>query len=127
MRAAFTKMCVGVAILMLGACAFSPQVIHNDSRSDLAYWYFVNHGPREKAELVARNDIPADEWPLIDANKVAIGMGPDAVVAAWGQPSAVNTTTTAEGDDVQWVYAGCSSCANSYVYFVNNLVSTIQN
>jgi hypothetical protein len=77
--------------------------------------------------LHARNVIPTTDWPLIDAQTVAIGMGPDAVITAWGLPTDVNTETTGQGQTVQWVYRLCDTCKASYIYFKNNAVSDIQN
>ena len=116
-----------LAAILLSSCSFSPQVIKSDDSGDLAYWYNMNHGAAEKAELQARNVIPAAQWPAVDQNQVEIGMGPIAVEAAWGEPVTVNTTTTGAAQDVQWVYRTCETCNASYVYFTNNVVTAIQN
>jgi hypothetical protein len=54
---------------------------------------------------------------------VRIGMTKEQVLATqWGKPKSVNTTVTANSRREQWVYGG-----NSYLYFVNDILTTIQN
>ena len=125
--------------LLLGGC-FSPQDVqshvHAEADNDLAVDYF-NTKPTTcvgnymcddvRNELHARDVIPPLDWPNIDANIVKIGMGPLSVLAAWGAPSSINSTTTAQGDQDQWVYLPCDTCKASYVYLTNGLVTAIQN
>lgn len=78
-------------------------------------------------ELHARNIIPANDWPIIDAHQVAIGMTTQSVEASWGPPTEINSTTTAIGTEDQWVYRPCDTCTASYVYLEGGLVTAIQN
>lgn len=59
---------------------------------------------------------------LIAENKVAIGMTKTMCVSAWGQPSDVNSTTTAYGTRDQYVYRD----RGSYLYFEGDKLVTIQ-
>jgi len=59
---------------------------------------------------------------LIANGQVAIGMNKEMCVAAWGRPTTVNTTTTANGTRDQYVYRD----TNSYLYFENGKLVTIQ-
>lgn len=53
---------------------------------------------------------------------VAIGMSPqDVLDSSWGRPNRINRTTTAGGEREQWVYD------SGYLYFVNGVLTTIQN
>jgi hypothetical protein len=53
---------------------------------------------------------------------VAIGMSKEEVLASsWGKPKKINTTTTALRTREQWVYDG------GYLYFTNELLTSIQN
>jgi hypothetical protein len=48
-------------------------------------------------------------------------MTKDMVREAWGLPRDINTTTTQYGSRAQWCYY------SSYVYFDDDIVTTIQN
>ena len=132
-----TKFCFALmALLAFSGCDFSPAGLQASAKKDdnatLEDQYYLG-GPQNPAgqaaqqELIARAVIPAGDWAVINQHQVAVGMGPDSVIASWGPPSDVNTTTTANGQDVQWVYRSCDTCNASYVYFTNNIVATIQN
>lgn len=62
----------------------------------------------------------------ISERKVAIGMTKTEVLYAWGNPSDVNKTTRSGGTSEQWVFGNPIYGAN-YVYFDNDLVTSIQN
>jgi len=55
---------------------------------------------------------------------IYIGMNKEMVIAAWGRPYRINKTTNITGVQEQWVYGEYGS---SYVYFEDNIVTTIQN
>lgn len=57
---------------------------------------------------------------LIEAKKIRIGMTPEMVRMAWGNPRSVNETINAMGKHEQWVYR------SSYVYFDDGVVTSIQ-
>ena len=52
---------------------------------------------------------------------IYIGMNKDMVREAWGRPKDINRTTSAYGTSEQWVYG------YSYVYFDDDICTTIQN
>ena len=120
----------------MSACDFSPAGIRaslqKEDTNDVADAYYTGgassvYGQAARAELEARNAIPPADWGAIDQREVAVGMGPISVEAAWGYPTAINTTTTAQGQDDQWVYRPCDTCSASYVYFTDGRVTAIQN
>jgi len=54
--------------------------------------------------------------------KPSIGMTrAEAIDSAWGRPKDINTTTTASAVREQWVYG-----LSRYLYFVNGILTTIQ-
>lgn len=59
-------------------------------------------------------------------DKVAVGMSKVEVVYTWGSPGDINTTTSLNTTQDQWVY-GSPAYGATYVYFVNDVVTTIQN
>lgn len=59
---------------------------------------------------------------LISQGKVKIGMTREMCRQAWGEPDDINTTTGSFGKYEQWVYG-----YNSYLYFENGKLTTIQN
>jgi len=60
-------------------------------------------------------------WTAIEAEKVFIGMTAEQARMSWGKPDDVNKTITGNVKYEQWVYAG------SYLYFKNDILSSIQN
>jgi hypothetical protein len=62
-----------------------------------------------------------DVIDAIISRKIMIGMTPDMVREAWGDPEHINRTITAEGTREQWVYG-----LGTYVYFDRGRLSTIQ-
>lgn len=62
----------------------------------------------------------------VSERKVAIGMTKIEVVYAWGSPNDINKTTSSGGTWEQWVFGNPIYGAN-YVYFDNDLVTSIQN
>lgn len=73
-----------------------------------------------KAEMISKYG--EKYGTLIAENKVAIGMTKTMCVLAWGQPTNVNTTTTANGSRDQYVYRE----KGAYLYFENGKLVTIQ-
>lgn len=55
------------------------------------------------------------------SGRLRIGMTKEMCRESWGEPKRVNKTTTAYGVREQWVYS------NSYLYFENGILTTIQN
>ncbi len=62
----------------------------------------------------------------LSERKVAIGMTKVEAVYAWGSPSDINKTTSGAGTSEQWVFGNPIYGAN-YVYFDNDIVTSIQN
>lgn len=58
---------------------------------------------------------------LIAKKEIAIGMTPEQVTAAWGKPRDINRTTHVNYTQEQWVYHN-----NQYLYFLNDMLETIQ-
>lgn len=121
--------------LSLAGCAGSPmriagmgpEQLKTQTAEDLCRAYNYKQKPDIKAELTARKAIADTEWALVDAKKVGIGMSEIALLCAWGQPSTVNETITAQGTRRQWVYRACDACKAQYAYTVNGKVTTLQN
>lgn len=59
---------------------------------------------------------------LVAQNRVQIGMTSQMVIDAWGKPNETNIITGEYGDNEQWVYRR----DNSYLYFENGKLTTIQ-
>jgi hypothetical protein len=56
---------------------------------------------------------------------VRLGMSPEDVLASsWGKPDKINRTTRASGTSEQWVYR---ERGEGYLYFDNNVLTSIQN
>lgn len=62
----------------------------------------------------------------ISERKVSIGMTKIEVVYAWGSPNDIKRTVSSNGTWEQWVFGNPIYGAN-YVYFDNNIVTSIQN
>jgi hypothetical protein len=61
-------------------------------------------GAQTRAEIMRRHLIPAAQWRMIAADRVAIGMGPCAVLASWGDPRIVRTRDRARGGHIERWY-----------------------
>jgi hypothetical protein len=61
-----------------------------------------------------------DNWKKIIDGNVNVGMTSEMCRWSWGEPSKINRTTTARGNNEQWVYS------NNYLYFENGVLTTIQ-
>jgi hypothetical protein len=60
-------------------------------------------------------------WAIIQEGKVKVGMTAEACEVSWGKPNSINKTLTAGIASEQWVYG------ESYLYFENGLLTSIQN
>ena len=122
---------------ILASCAGSPVRIAMMSQEelksvdshDLCFAYDMNHSEKIKAELKRRAAIPEHEWPLIDQNKIKLGMSELGLVCSWGGVGlygAVNQSVGSWGVHKQWVYRACHSCRANYVYTENGKVKSWQ-
>jgi hypothetical protein len=120
--------------LVLSGCAGSPMRIASmgpdqlkaQTSEDLCKAYSYKQRAEIKSELISRKAISENEWKLVDTRKVGIGMGEVALFCAWGQPSTVNESVSAQGTRRQWVYRACDACKAQYVYTVNGKVTAMQ-
>ena len=76
----------------------------------------------QQARVQRRAD--ADRLRISKLPGVRVGMSKKTVLEKtnWGKPLEVNTTTTSAGTREQWVYG-----SQSYLYFVNGVLTVIQN
>lgn len=65
-----------------------------------------------------------DACNAIAEKKIFIGMTRDQVIAAWGKPHKINTTTTASHNHEQWVMH--DSIDSSYLYFDDGVLRSMQ-
>lgn len=78
-----------------------------------------------RSELLSREQLMCDKYGekvgrIIASGSVRIGFTKEQCIDAWGEPNAINTTTTRYGVDEQWVYE------SKYLYFKNGKLSAIQ-
>ena len=70
------------------------------------------------------SDWAMDVCQTMDEKKVMIGMTADQVLLAWGKPTAVNVTTTANRQHEQWIYGTTSP--REYLYLDNDVLKSMQ-
>lgn len=75
-----------------------------------------------------RNEPPkSDEWDLIHAKQIKIGMTQCSLLASWGQPDRINSSASRYGSSNQWIYnVGFRFIRASYVYVSGGKVSAWQ-
>jgi regulatory protein YycI of two-component signal transduction system YycFG len=61
---------------------------------------------------------------IVAEKKISIGMTEEQVIASWGKPYKINTTTDSWGKHSQWVMR--DSINSDYVYFENGILTSIQ-
>lgn len=83
--------------------------------------YVVNPKHRRAKKLYDKYKWTKEDCLTVSQGKINIGMTKEMVRVAWGNPEDINTTTTSYGTSAQWCYS------NSYVYFDEDIVTTIQN
>ncbi|MHB9140752.1 MAG: hypothetical protein ACYC25_02630 [Paludibacter sp.] len=87
------------------------------------YSGYKNSVNRKAHELFKKYSWTKEDCLSIAGRGINIGMNKNMVIAAWGKPYHINTTTNVYGVHEQWVYGKYSS---SYVYFDDGIVTTIQ-
>lgn len=75
-------------------------------------------------EGIRRSLIRADRADQIRHNQVGIGMNACEVKAAFGMPTDIYRTSTADGATEQWVYG--PGLEAQYVYLTDGLVTAVQ-
>lgn len=80
---------------------------------------------RRQAAVEAHPEWPAEVKADVLASRVGPGMPAEAVLAAWGPPSRVFRTTTADGVREQWAY-GWPPPVLASVYLDNGIVVAVQ-
>ena len=78
--------------------------------------FFMSEDPRKIYRW------PNSIWEAIEESKVFIGMTSDQAKLSWGEPQKINRTITGSIRNEQWVYK-----SESYLYFENDILTTIQN
>lgn len=81
---------------------------------------FCNVFAFSNPKLVHKN-ISSNDWNLIMASKLRIGMNKTMCRLSWGYPEKINTTTGAFGVHEQWIYG------KSYLYIENGKLTAVQN
>jgi hypothetical protein len=61
---------------------------------------------RRQERWPAYSALPAEQQRLVDQGLVRVGMPQDAVYIAWGAPSEILQSETAEGLTTTWIYHG---------------------
>ena len=107
----------------------APEALAKERSDDLCAAYEnLSNTPRRQAileELQKRHVLRDEYMSQINSKKVAIRMSPIETMCAWGLPNKVNSTISASGSFVQWVYQ-LGGLSAQYVYFSNDVVSSIQ-
>ena len=88
--------------------------------SDSDYERMKKDEANRKAELIRKYG--KERGKMISEGYIKIGMTKNMCIDAWGGPQKINKTTGSYGVHEQWVYG-----LNSYVYFQNGVITTIQN
>lgn len=72
------------------------------------------------------NKWPQDVWDKIKKRQIAIGMNKEQVKMSIGKPQRINSTLQTNGAFEQWVYTTTDPFRSNYVYFTNEIVTSIQ-
>ena len=80
---------------------------------------FHNNPERIRGVLVSRDIIPYTDWPLINRNRIAMGMSVYGLICSWGTPMLgfgdVSTYTGSWGTHQQWCYDRYSHYQCAYI------------
>lgn len=88
----------------------------DSSGTELCDWYANRYAGDDLAEkeLRKRRLLTDREWTVIKGRVPRVGERELVAICIWGMPEDKNTTVTAVGTRVQWVYS-----ASRYIYFEN--------
>jgi hypothetical protein len=89
--------------------------------------YHDDRPPLIRAELVRRGSIRQQYWPLVDDNRIAVGMNVAELMCAWGLGFEQHKTLTARGENIQWVRYHGTPYDATYIYTENGVITEIQN
>ncbi len=64
---------------------------------------------RKVERAAAYGALIPEEQALVDQGQIRVGMNPDAVYVAWGQPAQVLKSGDATGETTTWLYTGTTS------------------
>jgi outer membrane protein assembly factor BamE (lipoprotein component of BamABCDE complex) len=64
---------------------------------------------RKVERATAYGALSPEEQALVDQGQIRVGMNPDAVYVAWGQPAQVLKSGDATGETTTWLYTGTTS------------------
>ena len=134
----FRNIVITLYFVILAGCAgsparigmMSPEELRAENSYNLCNAYAFDKSEKSKNELIRREAIPKEEWPIIEQKKIIIGMSELGLICSWGLPGIdgnVNKTVTAGGVRKQWVYRGCRVCKGKYVYTENGKITGWQN
>jgi hypothetical protein len=98
----------GCACIVIFYIAYQAGTSINETTSGPSPTQIADHTAKAKA--------------AIKENKVFVGMTTAEAESSWGKPEHINRTTTAHTQREQWVYKN-----NSFLYFENGVLTTIQN
>ena len=77
---------------------------------------------RKQERAAAYAALPAEAQTLVDEGRIKVGMSPDAVYIAWGAPSEVLESESAQGHVTIWVYHG--QWVEEYRYWIGRRLET---
>jgi len=127
---------MSAVVIILSGCAAMMVNMNNLENEDsihlcAAYGHmYTTQSQKEKImnELNRRNAITSQEWDLIHAKKIRVGMSRCALYASWGSPIKVNKSGGSWGSHIQHVYGMYSQYSTpNYVYTENGKVTSWQN
>jgi hypothetical protein len=72
---------------------------------------------RKQERAAAYAALSAEHQALVDAGRVAVGMGEDAVYMAWGKPAQVLQSGDATGLRTTWLYHGNTTDTYQYWHY----------
>jgi hypothetical protein len=110
----FYSMVVLVSGLLAACEAHTPGAIVFDSDAalrqedalQLCLTYHLAGQQRIREELNRRQALSVEEWALVDAKRIGIGMSRCALLASWGIPEGTRRQVTAAGQSLQYIYPG---------------------
>ncbi len=109
-----TPFLLPIVVLIAAGCANlkSAEQLQSEETSRVAHGFYVQHAngfgyEKLEAELRRRDVFTSEEWRLIEANRVDLGMSKDAVLASVGPPHSRGGHKSNElGQWETWRYRG---------------------